>query len=155
MPMTDLRPIQVIKPSLIAVVAFAAFACSDRPEIERPDPFIKVEFNDNTLDFILNEDEPCGTLKNGTPYVEAQWYRPPPFEDDPPFMIKGAGGWEGNTYSEPHTWIFGVYESEAGTQELGFAIYEEELPGFDGTGKFSWSGTTPLGDEMKVEVQCP
>ena len=131
--------------------------CSCAADHERPprDPVIRVEYGGNVYDFVLNDEAACGTLENGMPYVEAKWVRAPAFEEDPPFYIKGAGGWEGRTYTDPHTWIYGVYDIDNGTREFGFAIHGEDRPGFDENGEFRWSGVTPLGDEMKVEVVCP
>lgn len=146
----------IVRLSMYAIIMGATFACS-KAEQHRPtrEPVIKVEFQGSSYDFILNENAPCGMLEDGTPYVEAKWYREPLGENEPPFLIKGAGGWTGNTYEEPHTWIYGVFETERKTQNLGFAIHGDDRPAFDDNDTFNWSGATPLGDTMSVEVICP
>lgn len=140
---------------LILTAGSSLWSCSPVDEKPSREPVIKVEFEGKTNNFILNENAECGTLEDGTPYVEAKWYRAPLMEEDPPFYIKGEGGWEGKTYTEPHTFIYGVYESDRGTQKLGFAIHGEDRPTFDEDGKFSWTGPTGISGEMTVEVVCP
>lgn len=142
-----------MKRSVAFVLLFGLTACGSA-QMEPPrEPLIKVKYRGTVYQFLMNEEADCGTLEDGTPYVEANWYRASPFETDPPFVIKGAGGWSGNTYEEPHTWIQGIFDD--GDHEIGFAIYGEDRPGFDENREFSWSGATPLGDKMSVEVICP
>ena len=138
----------------ITLLLLCGLTACDSTKVEPPrDTLIKVDYRGAVYQFVMNEDANCGTLDDGTPYVEAKWYRASPFEADPPFLIKGAGGWTGNTYEDPHTWIEGVFED--GDHEIGFAVFGEDRPGFDEKREFSWSGSTPLGDQMSVEVICP
>ncbi|MEM1262639.1 MAG: hypothetical protein AAGH76_09595 [Pseudomonadota bacterium] len=136
-------------------LAGALTACTKGESAAKHEAVIRVDYLETTFNFTMNENADCGTLDDGLPYVEAKWLQAPSFEEEPPFFIQGRGGWTGNTYEDPHTWIFGVYATGNRTQELGFAIYGEELPGFDADNVFRWSGVTPLGQEMTVEVICP
>ena len=138
----------------LAAIILPLSSCGATDERPPRTPLIKVEFEGKTHEFILNEEAECGTLEDGTPYVEAKWYRQG-FEKEPPFYIKGEGGWEGTTYTEPHTWIHGFYETENGSQTLGFAIHGDDRPGFDDDDKFYWSGPTGVSGDMTVEVICP